>query len=52
MGQHVLVLDDLVFGFLSTTSDDQGVTSTENRDGVLANITEPDVGQGARAYTC
>ena len=44
------MLDDLVLGFLSTTSNDQGITSAKDGDGVLANVTEPDVGQGARTH--
>lgn len=44
------MLDDLVLGFLSTTSNNQGITSTKDGDGVLANVTEPDVGQGARTH--
>jgi hypothetical protein len=49
MKWYVLVLDDLVLGLLSTSSLDQGIAGTKDGDGVLADITEPDVGQGARA---
>ena len=41
------MLDDLVLDFLGTTTDDHSITSTENRDGILADVTEPDVGQCA-----
>lgn len=44
-----VVLDDFVTCFLSATTSYCGITCTKDRDGVLADITEPDVGERARA---
>ena len=43
------MLDNLVLGLLCTTADDGGITSSEDRNGILANIAEPHVGQRAGA---
>ena len=42
-----VVLNNLVLGLLSTAADDGGVTCAQDGDGVLADITEPDIGQCA-----
>lgn len=41
------MLDDLVLGVGGTASSDEGVTVAEDGDGILADVAEPDVGQGA-----
>ena len=43
------MLDDLVLGLLGATADNEGVSGSEDGDGILANVAEPDVGQSARA---
>jgi hypothetical protein len=45
----VVVLDDLVLGFLSSAPDDESVAGSEDGDSVFADVPEPDVGQSARA---
>lgn len=46
-GSGTVVLDDLVLGLLGSSADDGGVTGTEDGDGVLADVAEPDVSQCA-----
>ena len=46
-GASTVVLDDLVGSVLSTTALNEDVACAKSRDGVLTNIAEPDVGQGA-----
>jgi hypothetical protein len=45
----VVVLNDFVFGFLGSTADDESVARSKNGNGVFADVSEPDVGQSARA---
>lgn len=44
-----VVLDDLILGLLRAAALDEGVAVAEEGDGVLADVTEPDVGEGAGA---
>jgi hypothetical protein len=45
-----VVLYNLVLCFLSTASNDSGIACAEDGDGIFANVTEPDIGQCARAW--
>ena len=45
-GAATVMLDDLVLGLCGTAALDQDIAGTESGDGVFADITEPDVGQG------
>lgn len=47
-GTTAVVLDDLVTRAISTTTDDVGGAVALDRDGVLADILEPNVLKGAR----
>lgn len=44
------MLDDFVIGILCTTTDDQDIAVAESRDGVLADIAEPNVADSAFAH--
>ena len=43
------MLDNLVLGLLGTSTDDESVTNTKDGDGIFTDVTEPDIGQSARA---
>lgn len=47
-GTTAVVLDDLVTRAVSTTTDDVGGAVALDRDGVLADVLEPDILKGAR----
>ena len=44
---RAVVLDNFVLGLLRTTTDDGRITRAQNRDGILAHITEPHICQCA-----
>lgn len=45
-----IVLDDFVFGFESATADDVGCAAALDRDGIFADIFEPDEFECAGAF--
>lgn len=47
--ENLLVLNNLVNSIGCSTTDNKSVTSAEDGNGIFADVTEPDVGQRARA---
>lgn len=45
------MLDNLVLGTLGTTANNESVATSQDRDSILADFPEPDVGQGAGSET-